>query len=131
MYAEVALKRKTDHGADEDIELPAPSDCGTMNKTNFHQLEVSLYAKFTGQEYAVISMTECSCFSLVEALAATVGAYYTFNMEYPLSLKPVLVFVEKVLVDASNSEKIPISVNRLYSALGAVTLDVLLICAIM
>ena len=72
MYAKVALKRKTDHGADEDIELPAPSDSGTVNKTNFHQLEVSLYAKFTGQEYAVISerMTVCSCFSLVEALAA-------------------------------------------------------------
>lgn len=63
------------------------------------------------------------CFSLVEALAATVGAYYTFNMEYPLSLKPILVLVEKVLVGVHNSEKIPASVNRLYSALGAVTSD--------
>ena len=41
MYAEVALKGKTDHGADEDIELPVLPDCGTMNKTKFHQLEVS------------------------------------------------------------------------------------------
>ena len=39
-----ALKGKTDHGADEDIEPPVPSDCGMVNKTNFHQLEVSSYA---------------------------------------------------------------------------------------
>ena len=41
MYADFALKRKIGHGADEDIEFPVPSDCGTMNKTNFDQLEVS------------------------------------------------------------------------------------------
>ena len=41
MYAEVALEGKTDNGADEDIELPEIPDGGTMNKTKFHQLEVS------------------------------------------------------------------------------------------
>ena len=43
MYTEVALKGKTGHGTDEDVELPVPSDCGTVNKTDFHQLEVSSY----------------------------------------------------------------------------------------
>ena len=41
MYAEVALKEKTT--VDENVELPAPSDCGTVTKTNFHQLEVFSY----------------------------------------------------------------------------------------
>ena len=68
-------------------------------------------------------ITVCSCSSLVEALAATVGVYYTFYLQYPLSLKPVLAFVEKVLIGIRNSEKIPASVNRLYSALEAIVSD--------
>ena len=79
------------------------------------------YTGVIGYEYVTIAerITVCTCSSLVEALATTVAAYYSFNIQYPSCLKPVLIFVEKILIGINGSEKVPASINRLYTALEA------------
>ena len=81
------------------------------------------YVAVVGKEYLIVveRKTLCSCSSLVEALAATIGAYYSFNIEYPSSLKIFFIFLEKILVGVQNNEKVPASVNRLYTSLEALT----------
>ena len=79
------------------------------------------YIAVVGHEYLIVveRTTVCTCSSMVEALASTIAAYYTFNIQYPSQLKAICLFVEKILVGIRNSEKVPASVNRLYTALEA------------
>lgn len=79
------------------------------------------YIAVVGNEFLLVAerIILCSCKTLMEAFGATIGAYYTFNMEYPLSLKPLLLFGEKILMKISSVEKIPAVINRVYSALDA------------
>jgi hypothetical protein len=61
----------------------------------------------------------CSCKNLMEAFATTIAAYYAFNIEYPSTLKSLLLFGERILMGITSGEKLPAAVNRIYSALDA------------
>ena len=63
----------------------------------------------------------CSCTNLMEAFTTTIAAYYAFNIEYPSTLKPLLLFGERILMGINSGEKLPAAVNRIYSALDAFT----------
>ena len=79
------------------------------------------YIALVGCDYLTVveRTTVCTGSSIVEALASTISAYYAFNIQYPSQLKPICLFVEKILIGIRNSEKVPSSVNRIYSALEA------------
>lgn len=54
------------------------------------------------------------CEDLVDAITALIGAYFTFNIQYPKALYPVFIFLQQFVLKLQDSQTIPPIVTRLY-----------------
>ena len=53
----------------------------------------------------------------LSVLVCLIGAYFTFNIAYPASLKNVLVFVQHFILDIKDKQQIPNAALQLCSTL--------------
>lgn len=58
--------------------------------------------------------------TLPDALCALIGAYYTFNMVYPNSIKAVLTFVQRIIMGFDDGDTVPTAVTRFKSAIDVI-----------
>lgn len=77
----------------------------------------------TNQLFVVVERTILgSTSSFVDAICALISAYYTFNMSYPNSVKSVLTFLQRIVMDFDDGEQVPPAVSRFCSALDLIEL---------
>lgn len=55
--------------------------------------------------------------SLIEALKDLIAAFFIFDMEYPKSLYPLLIFLQRYVLNIRDSQRIPPIVTRVMSTL--------------
>lgn len=67
-------------------------------------------------EFFIITEKQVLCESenFATALVDMIAAYFTFNMSYPDSLYPLLLFIQHYILDIKDSQTV---VNIVYSAL--------------
>ena len=59
------------------------------------------------------------CKELIDAVTALIGAYFTFNIEYPRPLYPVCIFLQQFVLRLKDRQTIPPIVTRMLSSLDA------------
>lgn len=63
----------------------------------------------------------CENSSFIYSLLTLIATYYTFDMQYPQPLSPILLFVQRVIMHVSDSAQVPNSVTKLVSTLDKIT----------
>ena len=59
----------------------------------------------------------CESKNLAMALVDMIAAYFTFNMSYPDTLYPLLLFIQHHILDIKDEQSVPNIVNIIFSAL--------------
>ncbi len=55
--------------------------------------------------------------NLLDSVVTLIGAYFSFNIEYPTQLKGILIYTQHLLLDIKDNQPVPNSVKQLSSAL--------------
>ena len=54
---------------------------------------------------------------ILSAMVSIIAASFSFNVEYPQGLKPLLIFVQHFILGIKDSQAVPNAAGKLYSAL--------------
>ena len=92
--------------------------------TNNHPV-IGVIVTDSGVQYLLIVERQIlvnRCASFLEAINDMMSAYFTFDIVYPPPLYPLLIFIQRFVMDVKDKQRVPPCVTRLCSSLDKVTL---------